>query len=55
MTLWALRAAVLGQSAWLLIHSKKHLDRLRNTPRERRLTSHDLGGGIQELSQLSLF
>jgi hypothetical protein len=55
MTLWALRAAVLGKGAWLLIHSEQHLDRLRNTPRKRRLTSHDLGEGIQELSQLSLF
>jgi hypothetical protein len=55
MTLWALRVAILGKGPWLLIRSEEHLDRLRNSPRKRRLTSHDLGGGIQELSQLSLF
>jgi hypothetical protein len=55
MTLWALRVAILGRGAWLLIRSEEHLDRLRNTPRKRRLTSHDLGEGIQELSQLPLF
>lgn len=55
MTLWALRGAILGKGPWLLIHSEKHLNRLRNTPRKRRLASHELGEGIQELSQLSLF
>jgi len=55
MTLWALRGAILGKGPWLLIHSEKHLDRLRNTPRKRNLTSHELGEGIQEMSQLSLF
>ena len=55
MTLWALRGAILGKGPWLLIQSEEHLDRLRNTPRKRRLASHDLGEGIQEFSQLSLF
>jgi hypothetical protein len=55
MTLWALRVAILGKGPWLLIRSEEQLDRLRNSPRKRRLTSHDLGEGIQELSQLSLF
>jgi hypothetical protein len=55
MTLWALRGAILGKGPWLLIRSEKNLDRLRNTPRKRRLISHDLAGGIQELTQLSLF
>ena len=35
MTLWALRGAVLGRGAWLLIRSEKNLDRLRNSPRAR--------------------
>ena len=55
MTLWALRGAILGKGPWLLIHSEKHLDRLRNTPRKRNLTSHELGEGIQEMSQLPYF
>jgi hypothetical protein len=55
MTLWALRGAILGKGAWLLIQSEKHLERLRNTPRKRGLTSHDLGRDIQKLSQVCLF
>jgi hypothetical protein len=55
MTLWALRGTILGQGGWLLIQSEQHLDRLRNSPRQRKLTSHDLVNGIQNLSQLSLF
>jgi hypothetical protein len=55
MTLWALRVAILGKGPWLLIRSEDHLERLRNSPRKRGLTSHDLAEGIQELSQLSLF
>jgi hypothetical protein len=55
MTLWALRATILGQGAWLLIQSEQHLGRLRNSPRRRKLTSDDLVNGIQKLSQLSLF
>lgn len=55
MTLWALRVAILGKGPWLLIRSEEHLDRLRNSPRRRRLISHHLAEGIQEFSQLSLF
>jgi hypothetical protein len=55
MTLWALRGTILGQGAWLLIQSEKHLDRLRNSPRQRKLTSHELANGTQKLAQLSLF
>ena len=42
MTLWAMRGAVLGKGPWLLIRHSDNLDRLRNSPRKRRLTSHDL-------------
>jgi hypothetical protein len=42
MTLWAMRGAVLGKGPWLLIQSEDNLDRLRNSPRQRRLVSHDL-------------
>ena len=42
MTLWAMRGAVLGKGPWLLIRDNDHLDRLRNSPRNRRLTRHDL-------------
>jgi hypothetical protein len=37
-----MRGAVLGKGPWLLIRSDDHLDRLRNSPRQRRLVSHDL-------------
>ena len=42
MTLWAMRGAVLGKGPWLLIRNDENLDRLRNSPRKRRLVSHDL-------------
>ena len=37
-----MRAAVLGKGPWLLIRNEKNLDRLRNSPRKRRLVTHDL-------------
>ena len=49
MTLWAMRGAVLGKGPWLLIRNEENLDRLRNSPRKRRLTTHDLN------QQLTLF
>ena len=49
MTLWAMRGAVLGKGPWLLIQNEDNLDRLRNSPRQRRLVSHDLH------EQLTLF
>jgi hypothetical protein len=39
MTLWALRGAVIGRGAWLLIRSEKNLNRLRNSSRSRLQTS----------------
>jgi hypothetical protein len=42
MTLWAMRGAILGKGPWLLIRNEENLDRLRNSPRNRRLTTHDL-------------
>jgi len=55
MTLWALRVAVLGDGPWLVIQSEKNLDRLRNTTRQRDLTSDALSRGVHQFSQLSLF
>jgi hypothetical protein len=55
MTLWALRVAVLGDGPWLMIGSEQNLDRLRNTPRQRGLTSDALSRGVHEFSQLPLF
>jgi len=49
MTLWALRGAVLGRGAWLLIRDPQNLDRLRNSPRNRYMVSYDLN------QQISLF
>jgi hypothetical protein len=49
MSLWAMRAAILGNGAWLLIRNEINLDRLRNSPRKRRLVTHDLN------AQLPLF
>jgi len=49
MTLWALRGAVLGRGAWLLIRDPQNLDRLRNSPRKRTMVSHELN------EQISLF
>jgi len=49
MTLWAMRGAILGKGPWLLIQDGKNLDRLRNSPRKRRLVSHDLN------QQMTLF
>jgi hypothetical protein len=49
MTLWAMRAAVLGKGPWLLIRNEKNLDRLRNSPRKRQLITHDLN------EQMTLF
>jgi hypothetical protein len=46
MTLWAMRAAVLGKGPWLLIRNEENLDRLRNSPRKRRLVTHDLNEQI---------
>jgi hypothetical protein len=42
MTLWAMRGAILGKGPWLLIRNDDNLDRLCNSPRKRRLVSHDL-------------
>jgi hypothetical protein len=42
MTFWALRVAVLGRGPWLLIRDERQLERLCNSPRRRRLASHDL-------------
>jgi hypothetical protein len=42
MTLWALRVAVLGRGPWLVIRDEHNLERLCNSPRRRRLASHDL-------------
>jgi len=36
MSLWALRAAVLGNGAWLVAASDKNLERLENSPRRRK-------------------
>ena len=55
MTLWALRVAVLGDGPWLVIRSEENLDRLRNTPRKRGLTTDALNRGVHEFSQLPLF
>jgi hypothetical protein len=49
MTLWAMRGAILGKGPWLLIRNEENLDRLRNSPRRRRLVSHELN------QQLTLF
>jgi hypothetical protein len=49
MTLWAMRGAILGKGPWLLIRNEENLGRLRNSPRGRRLVSHDLN------QQLTLF
>ncbi len=51
MTLWAIRGAVLGKGPWLLIRNNENLDRLRNSPRKRRLASHDLS----QHQQMTLF
>jgi len=42
MALWALRVAVLGRGPWLVIRDEHNLERLCNSPRHRRLASHDL-------------
>ena len=42
MTLWAMRGAILGKGPWLLIRNEDNLERLRNSPRNRPLLSHDL-------------
>lgn len=55
MTLWALRVAILGDGPWLVIRSEKNLDRLRNTSRQRGLTSDALSRGVHQFSQLPLF
>ena len=55
MTLRALRVAILGDGPWLMIRDEKNLDRLRNTSRQRGLTSDALNRGVHELSQLPLF
>jgi hypothetical protein len=49
MTLWAMRGAILGKGPWLLIRNEESLDRLRNSPRKRRLVSHELN------QQMTLF
>jgi hypothetical protein len=49
MTLWAMRGAILGKGPWLLIRNEENFDRLRNSPPQRRLTSHELS------QQLTLF
>jgi hypothetical protein len=49
MTLWAMRGAILGKGPWLLIQNPEHLDRLRNSPRKRRLITHVLN------EQMALF
>jgi hypothetical protein len=36
MSLWALRGAVLGQGPWLAIATEKNLERLENSPRQRK-------------------
>ncbi len=55
MTLWALRVAILGNGPWLVIRSEENLDRLRNSTRQRGLTSDALNRGVHEFSQLPLF
>lgn len=55
MTLWALRVAVLGDGPWLMIRDEKNLERLRNSSRQRGLTSDALNRGVHEFSQLPLF
>jgi hypothetical protein len=49
MTLWAMRGAILGKGPWLLIRNDDNLDRLRNSPRKRRLITHYLN------EQMTLF
>jgi len=44
-----MRGAVLGKGPWLLIRDDENLDRLRNSPRKRRLVSHDVN------EQMTLF
>jgi hypothetical protein len=39
MTLWALRGVVLGKGAWLTVSHKKNLQRLENSPRQRKPAS----------------
>jgi hypothetical protein len=36
MILWALRPAVLGQGAWLVVANEKNLEQLQNPPRCRK-------------------
>lgn len=36
MTLWALREAVLGPGPWLVVSNEKNLERLENSPRQRK-------------------
>jgi hypothetical protein len=44
-----MRGAILGKGPWLLIRTHENLDRLRNSPRKRRLVTHDLN------EQMTLF
>ena len=37
-----MRGAILGKGPWLLIRNEENLNRLRNSPRKRRLATHDL-------------
>jgi len=36
MSLWALRTALLGNGAWLVVANEKNLERLENSPRRRK-------------------
>ena len=36
MTLWALRAIILGDGAWKTIRTEQNLARLQNSPRKRK-------------------
>jgi hypothetical protein len=36
MSLWALRHAILGNGAWLIVGSEEKLERLQNSPRQRK-------------------
>jgi hypothetical protein len=49
MSLWALRGAILGLGAWLLIQSRAHLDRLCNSLRKRGVVSDQLARSALEL------
>ncbi len=55
MTLWALHVVILGNGPWLVIRSEENLDRLRNSTRQRGLTSDALSRGVHESRSFPYF